>query len=76
MEKQKLSPRTVTEAQLQSHYTVMFIGGEANRSSNARTVPYVDLYRGRTGPMETPAEHLQQAAKDEQTRKPARKPAF
>lgn len=73
MSQDRQSPQTVTEAQLQSQYAVVFIGIDANSSSTARVVPYAELYRSRTGLMETPVEHLQEAAKDEEARKSGRK---
>jgi len=60
---------TLTEAQNQSRIKVYIV--EMNRTrSTSRIIPYSEIYRERTGIMETPAEHLQKAVEDEKRRSP------
>ena len=59
---------TITQAQMRSGYSMVIFIGHATQSSS-RTIPYAELYRGRSSVMETPAEYLQRAAEDEKLRK-------
>jgi len=60
-------PKTFTEAQERSGFSVVIIGSYRNQS-NSRFVPYAEVYRGRTSLIETPAEHLQKAAQEDEQR--------
>ena len=60
-------PKTFTEAQERSGFSVVIIGSY-DTQSNSRFVPYAEVYRGRTSLMETPAEHLQKAAQEDEQR--------
>lgn len=57
---------TVTEALAKGSFLIA--GVPALNMSTARIVPYAELYQARTAVMETPVEHLQQAAEDEKHR--------
>ena len=61
------TPKTFTEAQERSGFSVVTMGGYRTQS-NSRFVPYAEVYRGRTSLMETPAEHLQKAAQEDERR--------
>ena len=61
---------TVTEAQRGGESLMVVFKENATRSS-LRTRPYIELYQGRTSIMETPIQHRQKAAKDEERRKSA-----
>ena len=61
-------PMTLTEAQVKSGYSLVAFGVDSTQSTS-RTIPYLELYHGRSGIMETLAEHLQKAAEDEKARK-------
>ena len=54
--------KTLTEAARGSRVT--FVRRSSN-DSNARAVPYVDLYRASTGILETPAERLQRVSRED-----------
>jgi hemerythrin superfamily protein len=58
-------PKTFTEAQERSGFSVVIIGSYRTQS-NSRFVPYAEVYRSRTSLMETPAEHLQKAAREDE----------
>lgn len=58
-------PKTLTEAQERSGFSLVILGGYRTQS-NARFVPYAEIYRGGSSLMETPAQRLQKAAEDEQ----------
>jgi hypothetical protein len=58
-------PKTFTEAQQRSGFSVVIIGSDRTQS-NSRFVPYAEVYRGRTSLIETPAEHLQKAAQEDE----------
>ncbi len=58
-------PKTLTEAQERSGFSVV-IKGSYRTQSNSRFVPYAEVYRGRTSLMETPAQHLQKAAQEDE----------
>jgi hypothetical protein len=60
-------PKTLTEAQERSGFSVVIIGSYRTQS-NSRFVPYAEVYRGRTSLMETPAQHLQKAAQEDERR--------
>ncbi len=62
---------TITEARLKSNVSVVLTVGQSTQS-NSRTIPYAELYRGRTSMMETPAENLQRAAEAEELRRSPR----
>lgn len=60
-------PLTLTEAKHSSG--VIIILGESDKTfSNVREIPYGDRYRSYNGVMETPIEHIQKAAQDEEER--------
>jgi hypothetical protein len=62
------NPITLTSAQNKASIRVnLVIGSDA--CCNSRIMPYSELYRQRTGVIETPIEHLQKAADDEKRRK-------
>jgi hypothetical protein len=58
-------PKTFTEAQERSGFSAVIIGSYRTQS-NSRFVPYAEVYRGRTSLIETPAEHLQKAAQEDE----------
>jgi len=58
-------PKTLTEAQERSGFSVIIMGSYRTQS-NSRFVPYAEVYRGRTSLMETPAQHLQKAAQEDE----------
>lgn len=60
-------PKTLTEAQERSGFSVVIIGSYRTQS-NSRFVPYAEVYRGRSSLMETPAQHLQKAAEEDEQR--------
>jgi len=60
-------PKTFTEAQEHSGFSIAIIGSYRTQS-NSRFVPYAEVYRGRTSLIETPAEHLQKAAQEDERR--------
>lgn len=64
MSKSRNIPRSLTEAQARSGYSVVVVGSYRTQS-NSRVVPYAEVYRGRTSIMETPIQHLQKAAQEE-----------
>lgn len=57
-------PKTLTEAQQRSGFSVVIVGTYQTQS-NSRFVPYAEIYRGRSSLMETPVEHLQKAAEED-----------
>jgi hypothetical protein len=59
---------TLTDAARKSGLLVVTQGQNSASWSNSREVPYAELYRSRTGNMETPAENLQRAAEEEARR--------
>ena len=59
---------TLTKAQNMANIQYYVVASD-NASSNSRIIPYVEIYRGSTGVMETPIEHMQRAAEDEAKRK-------
>ncbi len=59
---------TLTDAQVESGIVVARRGTNTTHSSY-RNVPYAERYRGHTGILETPVQHLQQAARDEAQRR-------
>ena len=60
-------PSTLTEAKCSSG--VIFILGESDKTfTNNREIPYGERYRSYNGIMETPIEHIQKAARDEEER--------
>lgn len=61
-------PNTLTEALARNRDWVVRLNAESTESS-ARVIPYAEIYRGSTGTMETPIEHMQQAGQDEIRRK-------
>ena len=58
-------PKTLTEAQERSGFSVVIIGSY-HTQSNSRFVPYAEVYRDRTSLMESPAQHLQKAAQEDE----------
>lgn len=60
-------PKTLTEAQARAGYSV-FVVGSYRTQSNSRFIPYSEIYQGRSGMMETPAQYLQKAAEEEKQR--------
>ena len=60
-------PMTLTEAQTRAGYSV-FVVGSYRTQSTSRFIPYAEIYRGRSGMMETPAQHLQKAVEEEKRR--------
>ena len=60
-------PKTLTEAQERSGFSVVIIGSY-HTQSNSRFVPYAEVYRGRSSLIETPAQHLQRAAEEDEQR--------
>jgi hypothetical protein len=67
MIRSKKTPGNLTEAQAAPGYAVI-LGGAYPTESNSRVIPYIDIYQGRSGLMETPAQHLQRAADEERAR--------
>jgi hypothetical protein len=67
MIKSRGTPVNLTEAQMAQGYTIILRGAYPTES-NSRTIPYIDIYQGRSGLMETPVENLQRAAEEEQMR--------
>ena len=63
----KMQDLSFTEAAARSGVVVTMLGLD-NSHSNARHVPYAELYQGQSGLIETPIEHLQRAAEDERRR--------
>ena len=61
-------PKTLTEAQERSGFSVIIMGSYRTQS-NSRFVPYAEVYRGRSSLMETPAQYLQKAAEEDEQRK-------
>lgn len=61
-------PKTLTEAQKHSGFSVVIIGSYRTQS-NSRFVPYAEVYRGRSSLMETPAQRLHQTAEEDEQRK-------
>jgi hypothetical protein len=64
----KMLPKTLTEAQAAGGIIVISGAINAAHLSNSRQVPYAEMYRERTGVIETPIEHIQRAAEDEAKR--------
>lgn len=60
-------PKTLTEAQERSGFSVVIIGSYRTQS-NSRFIPYAEVYRGRTSLIETPAQHFQKAAQEDKQR--------
>ena len=58
-------PKTLTEAQERSGFSVVIIGGYRTQS-NSRFVPCAEVYRGRSSLIETPLQHLQKAAEEDE----------
>lgn len=67
MEKLVSPDMSLTEAQRRSGAVLVIERTDASHS-NARNVPYAELYRLSTGVHETPIERLQRAAEDEAAR--------
>lgn len=66
-EDQMKLPSTLTEAKQRSG--AIFVLGKSDATfSNIREISYGERYRFYTGVMETPIEHIQKAARDEQER--------
>jgi hypothetical protein len=60
---QDMLPATLTAAQAQSGYLLLYSTVNATCYSTARVVPYTELYRERTAAgIETPEERLQKAS--------------
>jgi hypothetical protein len=59
---------TLTEAQAEAGLVVISSVVNAAHLSSSRQVPYAELYRERTGVIETPIEHIQRAAEDQAKR--------
>ena len=60
-------PKTLTEAQARAGYSV-FVVGSYRTQSTSRFIPYSEIYQGRSGMMETPAQNLQKAVEEEKQR--------
>ena len=58
---------TLTEAQARAGYSV-FVVGSYRTQSTSRFIPYSEIYQGRSGMMETPAQYLQKAVEEEKQR--------
>lgn len=56
-------PRLMTEAVAHDPLTVTY---RDRSESSVRTLPYEELYHDRSGVIESPAERLQRAARDQQ----------
>ena len=61
-------PTTLTEAANRMGLLVVSML-EGTQSTNSRIVPYRESYRDRTAWTESPAEHLQRAAEDDEKRR-------
>lgn len=64
----KINITTLTEAQAASGIIELSRGVNTAHLSNAREVPYAEIYRERTAIMESPIERIQRAAEDEHRR--------
>ena len=62
-------PETLTEAAYLHRLAIVSRLRNGTYSSNARSIPYREIYRDTIGVIETPAEHFQHAAEDEKKRK-------
>lgn len=60
-------PETLTDAEARSRYCVHVVGSYHTQSTS-RSIPYAEVYRGRTSMMETPAQQLQKAAEEDKQR--------
>ena len=63
-----MADKTLTTASRKSGLLMMAEGENSACLSNARSIPYSEIYSQRTGMMETPVERLQRAAEDETKR--------
>jgi hypothetical protein len=63
-----MDTKTLTEAQAAGGIIVISSAINAAHLSSARQVPYAEMYRQRTGIIETPIEHIQRAVQDEAKR--------
>lgn len=63
-----METKTLTEAQAAGGIIVISSAINAAYQSSSRQVPYSEMYRERTGIIETPIEHIQRAADDEAKR--------
>ena len=61
------TPETLTEAQMRAGYSVSVIGSYRTQSTS-RFIPYSEIYQGRSGMMETPAQYLQKTVEEEKQR--------
>ena len=62
-------PKTLTEAASLSGPGVFRLGAQSLTVSNARSVPYAEVYREQTALTETPVQRIQRAALDEARRR-------
>jgi hypothetical protein len=60
-------PESLTQAQERGGYSVVVMGSYQTQS-NSRVVPYAETYRGRSGMMDTPVQHLQKVVEEESHR--------
>lgn len=60
-------PTTLTEAHVRAGYSIYVVGSYRTQSTS-RFIPYAEIYQGRSGMMETPAQHLQKAVDEEKQR--------
>lgn len=58
----------LTEAVNTTGYIIVRDNGMGAASSNARKIPYAEVYRQHTGLYETPIQNVQRAADDEAAR--------
>ena len=63
-----MNTKTLTEAQAAAGIIEICHGANATYLSNGREVPYAEIYRDRSGLIETPVERLQRAGEDEARR--------
>jgi hypothetical protein len=63
-----MPPKTLTEAHAAGGIIEIYQGANATYLSNAREVPYAEIYRDRSGVIETPVQRLQRAGQDEARR--------
>ena len=63
-------PATYTES-CKNNVVAVFVGA-GKTYSNSRYIPYAERYRASVAVMETPIEHIQKAAQDEEKRKNTR----
>lgn len=63
-----MESKSLTQAQTESGIVLVF-GDAESTCSTFRHLPYSEIYRQASGVMETPAQRIQRAAADEQSRR-------